>query len=125
MCERLLRQSVCHNSQSPPQKLCVDDESLDSLVLVRTGAAINEGASQPRRPVRTNQVNQVIRHPRTTFEVVIVNVNKRSVSADSRAFILIYRTNWLTLFLFAAPRSIYCLLSSLLRFRVKCSNYLS
>ena len=31
------------------QKLCVDDESLDSLVLVRTGAAINEGASQPRR----------------------------------------------------------------------------
>ena len=26
-----------------------DDESLDSLVLVRTGAAIAEGASQPRR----------------------------------------------------------------------------
>ena len=49
MCERLLRQSVCLHSQSPPQKLCVDDESLDSLVLVRTGAAINEGASQPRR----------------------------------------------------------------------------
>ena len=35
--------------KSPAQKLCVDDESLDSLVLVRTGAAINEGASQPRR----------------------------------------------------------------------------
>ena len=50
MCERLLRQSVCLHSQSPPQKLCVVDESLDSLVLVRTGAAINEGASQPRRP---------------------------------------------------------------------------
>ena len=49
MCERLLRQSVCLHSQSPPQKLCADDESLDSLVLVRTGAAINEGASQPRR----------------------------------------------------------------------------
>ena len=51
MCEHLLRQSVCLHSQSPPQKLCVDDESLslDSLVLVRTGAAINEGASQPRR----------------------------------------------------------------------------
>ena len=49
MCERLLRQSVCLHSQSPAQKLCVDDESLDSLVLVRTGAAINEGASQPRR----------------------------------------------------------------------------
>ena len=49
MCERLLRQSICLHSQSPPQKLCVDDESLDSLVLVRTGAAINEGASQPRR----------------------------------------------------------------------------
>ena len=49
MCERLLRQSVCLHTQSPPQKLCVDDESLDSLVLVRTGAAINEGASQPRR----------------------------------------------------------------------------
>ena len=52
MCERLLRQSVCLHSQSPPQKLCVDDESLDSLVLVRTGAAINEGASQPRRQTR-------------------------------------------------------------------------
>ena len=50
MCERLLRQSVCLHSQSPPQKLCMGDESLDSLVLVRTGAAIAEGASQPRRP---------------------------------------------------------------------------
>ena len=37
-------------------------------------------------PVRTNQVNQVIRHPRTTFGAVIVNVNKHSVSADARAF---------------------------------------
>ena len=53
MCERLLRQSVCLHSQSPPQKLCVDDESLDSLVLVHTGAAIAEGASQPRR-IRTS-----------------------------------------------------------------------
>ena len=49
MCERLLRQSVCLHSQSAPQKLCVDDESLDLLVLVRIGAAIAEGASQPRR----------------------------------------------------------------------------
>ena len=48
MCERLLRQSVCLHSQSPPQKLCVDDESLDSLVFLRIGAAIAEGASQPR-----------------------------------------------------------------------------
>ena len=31
MRERLLRQSVCLYSQSPPSKLCVDDESLDSL----------------------------------------------------------------------------------------------
>ena len=38
-------------------------------------------------PVLTNQVNQGIRHPRTTFGAVIVNVNKRSVSADTRAFI--------------------------------------
>ena len=52
MCERLLRQSVYLHSQSPPQKLCVDDESHDSLVLVRTGAAIAEGASQPRRRLR-------------------------------------------------------------------------
>ena len=37
-------------------------------------------------PVRTNQVNQVIRHPRTTFGAVIVNVNKRSVTADARVF---------------------------------------
>ena len=34
----------------------------------------------------TNQVNQVISHPRTTFGAVIVNVNKRFVSADARAF---------------------------------------
>ena len=27
-------------------------------------------------PVRTNQVNQLIRHPRTTFAVAIVSVNK-------------------------------------------------
>ena len=49
MREHLLRQSVCLHSQSPPRKLCVDDESLDSLGLVRTGAAINQGASHPRR----------------------------------------------------------------------------
>ena len=41
-------------------------------------------------PVRTNQVNQVIRHPRTTCGVVIVNVNKRSVSSDASAFTLDY-----------------------------------
>ena len=29
---------------------------------------------------------QVIRHPRTNFGAVIVNVNKRSVSADGRTF---------------------------------------
>ena len=28
-------------------------------------------------PVRTNQVNQVIRHTRATFGMVVVNVNKR------------------------------------------------
>ena len=38
-------------------------------------------------PVRTNQVNQVFRHPRTPLGAVIVNVNKCSVSADARAFI--------------------------------------
>ena len=37
-------------------------------------------------PVRTNKVNQVIRHPCTTFGAVIVNVDKRSVSADACAF---------------------------------------
>ena len=69
MCERLLRQSVCLHSQSPPQKLCVDDESLDSLVLVRTGAAINEGASQPRRegdkPSRETGVDCLAVSPRS------------------------------------------------------------
>ena len=30
--------------------------------------------------------DQVIRHPRTTFGAVIVNVNKRLVSAEVRAF---------------------------------------
>ena len=37
-------------------------------------------------PVRTNQVNQVIRHTLTTFGAVVMNVNKRSVSADARAY---------------------------------------
>ena len=45
-----------------------------------------EAPSAMAAPVRTNQVNQVIRHPRTTFVAAIVNVNKRSVSADARAF---------------------------------------
>ena len=36
--------------------------------------------------VRTNQVNQAIRHPRTTFGAVVVNVKRRSVSADARTF---------------------------------------
>ena len=35
----------------------------------------------------TNQMNQVIRHPHTTFGAVVVNVKKRFVSADARAFI--------------------------------------
>ena len=34
-----------------------------------------------------HQTSEVIRHPRTTFGRVIVNVNKRSVSADARTFI--------------------------------------
>ena len=29
-------------------------------------------------PLRTNQVNQIIRHPRTTFGALVVNVNKLS-----------------------------------------------
>ena len=37
-------------------------------------------------PVRTNKVNQVIRHPRTTFGAVVLNVNKRPVPADARTF---------------------------------------
>ena len=50
---------------------------------------VGEGYEAPKTmaaPVRTNQGNQAIRHPRTTFGVVAVNVNKRSVSADARAF---------------------------------------
>ena len=31
MCKRLLRHSVCLHSQPPSRKLCVNDESLDSL----------------------------------------------------------------------------------------------
>ena len=40
--------------------------------------------------MRTNQVDQVIRHPRTTFGGVVVNVNKRSVSTDAFALIQNY-----------------------------------
>ena len=54
-----------------------------------------EAPSAMAEPVRTHQVNQVIRHPRTTFGAAIVDVNKRSVSAESRAFTLKYlRTRW-------------------------------
>ena len=79
-------------------------------------------------PVRINQVNQVIRHPRTTFEVVTVNVNRISASADTRELIPNCRTNLLALFfLFAASGSIEFLLLSLytLAFRINFSNYLS
>ena len=36
--------------------------------------------------MRTNQANQVICYPRTTFGAVVVNVNRRAVSADARSF---------------------------------------
>ena len=54
-------------------------------------------------PVCTNQVNQVIRHPRTTFREVVVNVNECSVSADAPSFIPNYHNYLLPLFFFAAP----------------------
>ena len=38
-----------------------------------------EAPSAMAAPVRTNHVNQVIRHPRTTFGAVTVNENKRTV----------------------------------------------
>ena len=50
------------------------------------GTSAHHRLYTPYSVVRTNQGNQVIRHPRTTFGAVIVNVNKRSVSADVRAF---------------------------------------
>ena len=76
MCEGLLRQSVCLHSQSPPQKLCVDDESLDSLVLVRTGVAINEGASQPRRSSGTVLKSQKTHRARSRVEWRSQNIGK-------------------------------------------------
>ena len=45
-----------------------------------------EAPSTMAAPVRTKQVNQLIGYLRTTFGAVVVNVNKRSVSADARAF---------------------------------------
>ena len=54
-------------------------------------------------PVRTNQMNQVIRHARTTCEAMIENVNKRSVSADARAFI---SNNLLGVDLFISKRTV-------------------
>ena len=33
-----------------------------------------------------SRADEVIRHPRTAFGAVIVNVKKRSVSADARTF---------------------------------------
>ena len=54
-------------------------------------------------PVHTNLVNQVIRHPRTIFRAVVVNVNKRSVSTEACAFIPNYRTNFIGGFFFYLP----------------------
>ena len=54
------------------------------LIPVRRG---DEASKTMAAPVRTNQVNQVIRHPRITFGAVVANVNNRSVSADARASI--------------------------------------
>ena len=52
------------------------------------GAGSNDAAArhlqQWRHQCAPTLVNQVIRHPRTTYGAVIVNVNKRSVSADAR-----------------------------------------
>ena len=45
-----------------------------------------EAPSLMAAPVRTNTSESSDRHPRTTFAAVIVNVNKRSVSADARTF---------------------------------------
>ena len=56
-------------------------------------------------PVRINQVNQVIRHPRTTFGAVVVDINKRPVSADARAFI---SNNLLVVDLFNSKRTVEC-----------------
>ena len=88
MCERLLRQSVCLHSQSPPQKLCVDDESLDSFVLVRTGAAIDEGASQPRRAGTTAgvSVGMVMVGGGTAVAEVGAATNLRNSSGGSLSF---------------------------------------
>ena len=63
------------NSQSLPRKLCVDDESLDSLEWF---ALVPPLLKVPRTRVA---------HPPTPFRAVIVNVNKHFVSADARVFI--------------------------------------
>ena len=57
----------------------------DQVVLIFSDAAARH-LQQWRHQCAPTQVNQVIRHPRTTFGAVIVNVNKRSVSADARTF---------------------------------------
>ena len=46
----------------------------------------NEAPNTMAAPVCTDQVNQVIRQPRTTFGAVVVNINKRAVPAEARAF---------------------------------------
>ena len=51
-----------------------------------SGDAAARHLQQWRHQCAPTQVNQVIRHPHTTFGAVIVNVNKRSVSADACTF---------------------------------------
>ena len=76
------------------------------LCKYRTNAHSRSGCEAPSAmaaPVRTNQVNQVNRHPCTTFGTVIVKVNKRSVSADAHAFV---SNNLLGVDLFDSKRTV-------------------
>ena len=51
------------------------------LTATRMRSTFGNGGNRAHQPS-----DQVIRHPRTTFGAVIVNVNKRLVSTEVRAF---------------------------------------
>ena len=81
----ILRRSRCRYISGPTATGTTNSQRLQSQSREKTDAD-ERHLRQWRHQCAPNQVNQVIRHPRTTFGAVIVNVNKSSVSTDARAF---------------------------------------
>ena len=89
---------------SPRMNKCCSYHNDNGDTTTTTDAAAKH-LQQWRHQCAPTQMNQEIRHPRTTFGAVVVNVNKRSVSADARTFTPNYL---LGVDLFNSKRTVEC-----------------